>query len=122
MESKIGIYWYYESKLIVYAEDISLVKPVEGFLDVDMSHYEFWDTVKEKDPSKRRFEYEDIPRGRIVMDIKKEKFIVYGSGKLIEDNQFQKAIIEEFSLPKEQTVFKQDFHYEDPSDLEISFE
>ena len=55
------------------------------------------------------------------MDIKKEKFIVYGSRKLIEDNQFQEAIIEEFSLPKEQTVFKQDFHHEDPSDLEISF-
>ena len=55
------------------------------------------------------------------MDMKKEKFIVYGSKKLIEDNQFKKAIIGEFSLPKEQTVFKQDFHYEDPSDLEISF-
>ena len=97
MESKIGIYWYFESKLIVYAEDVSSVKSVEVFLDVDMSHYEFWDTVKEKDPSNRRFEYEDIPRGRIVMDIKKEKFIVYGSGKLIEDNQFKKAIIGEFS-------------------------
>ena len=55
------------------------------------------------------------------MDIKKEKFIVYGSKKLIEDNQFKEAIIAEFSLPKEQTVFKQDFHYEDPTDLEISF-
>ena len=83
-----------------------------------MSHYEFWDTVKEKDPSKRRFEYEDIPRGRIVMDIKK-KFIVYGSGKLIEDNQFKKAIIGEFSLPKEQTVFKQDFH--EKNHLKIEF-
>ena len=61
MESKIGIYWYFESKLIVYAEDVSAVKPVECFLDVDISHYEFWE-----------FEYEDIPRGRIVMDIKKE--------------------------------------------------
>ena len=59
-------------------------------------------------------------KGRIVMDIKK-KFIVYGSRKLIEDNQFKKAVIAEFSLPKEQTVFKQDFHYEDPTDLEISF-
>ena len=48
MESKIGIYWYYKSKLIVYAEDVSSVKPVEGFLDVDMSHYEFWDAVKKK--------------------------------------------------------------------------
>ena len=73
MEPKIGIYWYFENKLIVYAEDVSSVKPVEGFLDVDISHYEFWGSVKEKDPSKRRFEYEDIPRGRIVMDIKKEK-------------------------------------------------
>ncbi len=121
MKSKIGIYWYYNGKLIVYAEDASSVKPVEGFLDVDMSHYEFWDIVKKKDSSKRNFEYEDIPRGRIVMDIKKEKFIVYGSRKLIEDNQFNKAIIGEFSLPKEQTVFKQDFHYEDPSVLEINF-
>ena len=121
MKSKIGIYWYFESQLIVYAEDASSVKPVEGFSDVEMSHYEFWDTVKKKDPSKRNFEYEDIPRGRIVMDTKKEKFIVYGSSKLIEDNQFKTTVIAEFSLPKEQTVFKQDFHYEDPTDLEISF-
>ena len=61
MESKIGIFWYFESKLIVYAEDVSSVKPVEDFLDVDMSHYEFWDAVRGKDPSKRRFSMKIFP-------------------------------------------------------------
>jgi len=117
MESKIGIFWYFESKLIVYAEDISSVKPLEGFLDVDMSHYEFWDAVKEEDPSKQRFEYEDIPRGRIVMNSESNEFIVYGSRKVIENPSFRKLVFQEFQLDEGQTRFKQDFHYEDPEEI-----
>ena len=52
------------------------------------------------------------------MDIKEEQFIVYGSGKLIEDNQFKKAIIGEFSMPKDRDCLQAGFHYED-SILEI---
>ena len=67
----------------------------------------------------RRFEYEDIPRGRIVLDIKKEKFIVYGL-KLIEDNQFKKAIIA--GSRYQNRLSSSRINYEDPSDLQISLQ
>ena len=117
MKSKVGIYWYFDSKLIVYAEDVTSVKPVEDFADVEMSHYEFWETVKLKYSDLRTYEYEEIPRGRIVMNSESNEFIVYGSSKVIENPSFRKLVFREFQLDQGQTRFKQDFHYEDPEEI-----
>jgi hypothetical protein len=117
MKSKIGIYWYFEDKLIVYSENASSVKSVEGFADVEMSHDEVWETVKLKYSNLRTYEYEEIPRGRIVMNSESNEFIVYGSRKVIENSSFRKLVSREFQLDEGQTRFKQDFHYEDPEEI-----
>ena len=52
-----------------------------------------------------------VPRGR-VFEFKNEGFKVY-TGKWIDNYpQVKDLIIEEFQLPKEDTEFRQDYHWD----------
>ena len=118
MEPLIGIYWYHGERLIVHSELAGEVKVVEGFADVDRFHYEYWETVRLKNPKLSSFEYEDVPRGRVVMKAEGPSFLAYGSTRLIEDPKFRERLLAEFKLPKNGTTFLADPHYEDPQTID----
>ena len=118
MEPLIGIYWYHGERLIVHSELAGEVKVVEGFADVDRFHYEYWETVRLKNPKLSSFEYEDVPRGRVVMKAKGPSFLAYGPTRLVEDPKFRERLLAEFKLPKNGTTFLADPHYEDPQTID----
>lgn len=117
-EAHIGIFWYHEGQLLFYAEPALKAPSTEGFADVDISHYEYWEVLQSKHSELKAHEYEAIPRGRVVMQSKGAKFIAYTSEALIQNESFRNRLIEQFKLPRDNVRFIQDSHYEDPETID----
>jgi hypothetical protein len=117
LEPQVGIFWYHDGQLMYYSEPAGIAPSSDGFSDVDVSHYEYWDILRSRSPELKAYEYEEVPRGRVVMDAERSLFIAYSSGALIGDEVFQNELIEQFKLPRDKVRFKQDPHYEDPSTI-----
>ena len=57
------------------------------------------------------YEYEDVPRGRVIFDIENTQYIVYANNDIITSNEARALVIDEFSLKNSDVVFKNDEHY-----------
>jgi len=57
------------------------------------------------------YEYEDIPRGRVVYNIKENQFIIYCNENTLQDEISKKLILEKFRILNENIIFKEDEHY-----------
>lgn len=55
-------------------------------------------------------EYEEWPRGRVIFNKKYNHFVVYADKKILTETGKQE-LTSTFSLPGNQTIFKQDGHY-----------
>ena len=58
------------------------------------------------------YEYEDIPRGRVVYDIENTQYIVYANSDIIISNEARELIVNKFNLKTNKVIFKYDEHYE----------
>lgn len=73
-----------------------------------MAHYEFWPTLQRK--LKVIGEYEDWPRGRVVYNVKDDRFTVYIDRQLA-GVPFKAHLLAHFALPADKTTFAFDAHY-----------
>ena len=110
-ESIIGIFWIYKNQIFFKTQKLKDIKMVNGFKDSNLSHYQVWDEIKNKHPKFYLFEYEDIPRGRIVYDTIENKFIVYCNKDILKNEVSKKLILKNFDLLNKKVVFKEDEHY-----------
>ena len=107
----IGIFWIYKSTIYFKSVPVDKVDPIDGFVDSDFAHYEVWDEIFSQNKDFYLYEYEDIPRGRIVYDLKNKRYIVYTNSKIINSQEAKKLIREAFHLQNEQISFRFDAHY-----------
>lgn len=118
-KEKIGIFWYYDQKLMVKASALTEVKPVAGYADYEVTHHEVWDSLRFSNPELFDDEYDEVPRGRVIFNANQNLFYVYSSAKLISDRIFQGKVLEQFILPRAKTIFKADEHYEPPNTADL---
>lgn len=111
-QPRVGIFWYYRGKLLIYSQATDNVKESCGFVDVAVGHIDHWAVLQKQDPALREYEYEEVPRSRVLYDASKRLFKVYSSSKLIANQKFRKMVMEHFDLPASGTVFEGDEHYE----------
>jgi len=57
------------------------------------------------------YEYEDIPRGRVVYSMDNAEYIVYSNEEIINSKEARNLIIGAFNLNREQVLFQYDAHY-----------
>lgn len=79
-------------------------------IDTKYTHVEYWEILKSKYVELRAFEYEEIPRGRVIYHAKTEKFFVYMNAKLFK-KQISIKIADFFELAFDAAVWKKDPHY-----------
>lgn len=81
---KIGIFWFYKNEVMGFAHafDSSQADSL-GMIDSSYTHVAYWQTLQGKLPQLKHIEYEDIPRGRAIFDMKKNKLIIYLDEKLL---------------------------------------
>lgn len=116
---KIGIFWLImENGVPRFLTDMVSVDEGEQYGDsVTWSgHYDFWEKIRtqKKTPLVSRVplwsEYEEWPRGRVIFNKKHNHFVVYADKKILTETGKQE-LTSIFSLPGNQTIFKQDGHY-----------
>ena len=112
MQNKsVGIFWIYQDNIYAKLQDISLVKPIKGFIDSDLAHYKVWEEIKSQHPKLYLYEYEDIPRGRVVYDVVHDKFLVYCYKKIVKNKFHRSLIVDRFALEDKVISFHEDEHY-----------
>jgi len=114
---RIGIFWYYKKKLLTYSLPAAEVEEQSGFVDVDAGHCDVWPTFQKLDQDLKQYEYEELPRGRVLYDSGKGKYKVYTSNATIQAKGFQELILQTFNLPAHGTIFESDLHYEAPESV-----
>jgi len=107
----IGIFWIYKQEIYLKSISMDTVKAINNFIDSDFSHYQVWDEISSQNKDFYLYEYEDIPRGRVVYDIEKLRYIVYSNDDIINSSKAKKLIIEAFNLNASNVIFQYDMHY-----------
>ena len=107
----IGVFWIYKSQIYGKTINTVVIKEVNKFIDSNFSHYQVWSEVSLKDKDFYLYEYEDIPRGRVIYDMENEQYIVYANEEIINSDIGKMLIIDMFSLQKSKVSFKYDEHY-----------
>jgi len=111
MDKNIGIFWIFENKIFSETQKINDIKTINGFKDSDLSHYQVWNKIRNQHPKFYLYEYEDIPRGRVVYNVSKNKFVIYCNENILQDEILKRLILEKFQLLNEKSVFQEDEHY-----------
>lgn len=115
--SFIGIYWHVgEGKFIVYKaslldENFAVVEMGQDYddvnnnddlqIDYNVFHMDIWyEDVVKKYPEFAGCEFDYFSRGRILYEVQKKKFVIYGSKQLLNSAKVVEFLTQEFALPK----------------------
>jgi hypothetical protein len=121
--SSVGIFWMVETgrreaRLLTAGCLLESAEPYGDFLTFPDGHYEVWGrwrNSKGTDPAMRAvvraFEYEDWPRGRIVFERLKKRFLLYADRKLMLPGSIAR-IQKRFAISPDRTTVETDFHYQ----------
>lgn len=94
-------------RLLIDATPLAEAEPYGDFLTHPRGHYEVWSRWQRRHPTPPAgqsisqaiayHEYEDVPRGRIVYEIKSGRFIVYADRRLQQERTIA-SIADKFGL------------------------
>lgn len=112
--AEVGIWWYFNNELIFHSVPAEEGENIDGFINDPISHNSYWRSIIRRSPELRDYEYDQIPRGRIVKRVRDNQFYVFGPRYLMSKTVIRDLIKQSFMLPAT-TKFSQDDHYEDPN-------
>lgn len=108
---KVGILGFFNLKLIAYSVDLKEGVDDGLFINGPFDHVNQWNITKKSHPKLSTFEYEEIPRGRVLYNKNEKRFSVYMDKVLFKEKQTKDIITAEFQLPISKTKFMTDSHY-----------
>lgn len=110
-EPRVGIFWLADGKLIFDATPVSSAEVYGDCLGHAKSHLEYWTGLQRAGIIPADFEYEDLPRGRIVFNMRSRQYIVYADKCILEKLNIVRKILHDFGLHEDGTVLSSDEHY-----------
>jgi len=126
MPGSVGIFWGIPESgnswtLLIDSTSLEEAEPYGDFLTHPRGHYEVWEQWKERHTAPPVgksvsqaidcHEYEDFPRGRIVYEVKRNRFIIYAD-KRLQQTSFIAEIANKFGLVPGTFVVRSDAHYQ----------
>jgi len=120
MEPRVGIVFLYDGELfsemtpVSRAEDYGLLKTHAN------GHPSFWEELQRTGDAPRDIEYDEVARGRITYDTRKEIFYVFLDRCINERRRAIHSIIDAFGLAGVNTEVLSDSHYRCPNCLSKS--
>ncbi|MFG4194744.1 hypothetical protein ACF0CA_17945 [Acinetobacter baumannii] len=65
---KIGIFWFYKNQVLGISHEFDINSSDSlGMIDSAYNHVSYWDELRNKFSELREIEYDDVPRGRVMM-------------------------------------------------------
>ena len=107
----VGIFWFFRGEVITDAIPIAQGEEYGKFVNNPLSHHDFWNALRKKERRFSAYEYDQVPRGRVVYDKEEDRYLVYGSERFIQDEARKDLVCSIFHLVPNKTSFKADEHY-----------
>jgi hypothetical protein len=109
-EPMVGIFWLYNSGLIVHGMPLPEAEKYGDCLTSPISHIDYWTELQHNGKVSRDVEYEEPPRGRVVFDVGKQQFVVYADRCILTRQDVVRQIVAQMALPSDVTTAT-DAHY-----------
>jgi len=109
-KGRIGIFFVIGKKVLVKTQSVDSVLPAGGFCDSDFGHEMYFAEELSAKYYMRFTDYTQIPRGRVMYETGKDRFIVY-LDKTLNRPVMRAQIINIFQLAGANVIFKYDLHY-----------
>jgi hypothetical protein len=108
---KVGIFWLVKGRLVF---DTTPLAEAESYGDCkghSRGHVDRWRQMQNGGMAPNDAEYEQFPRGRIVYNMKTEKFMLLADRCILKKRNLVKKIMKEMQLPPTITECGTDEHY-----------
>ena len=115
MEDKtpsVGIFWFFRGEIIADAIPVTQGDECGKFINHPLSHHDFWNAHRKKDRRLNAYDYDQVPRGRVLYDKEEDRYLVYGSERFIQDEAQRTLVCSTFLLVPTKTFFKAEKPYE----------
>jgi hypothetical protein len=114
-EPHVGIAFLVGGQVLIESTPLSKVKVSAGCQDHGGDHVRFWRELLAKRVVPPGSEYDDYPRGRIVYNVARERFVVMLDRCIRDHAEAITKIIESLHLPADRIEISTDSHYECPA-------
>jgi hypothetical protein len=120
IQPSLGIFWRVDGVLVIDRSTLDEAEPYGDCLTHAEGHYERWENWRGFGTERLRAigfpdslastEYDEWPRGRIVYESAKKRFILYADRRWQEPNVID-ALKRAFGLVEAEVMVMSDFHY-----------
>lgn len=107
---QVGIFWYTKHKLLLDSIPLANADSCGGYKNYPQGHIDRWKLWQEMGTVSNDVEYEVWPRGRVIFDIKADKFMLLADTCILRRPKIIKEIITALELPNN-TKLITDLHY-----------
>jgi hypothetical protein len=111
VEAKVGIFWWFQNKLILDSTPLSKAEPYGDALTHATGHIDHWAELQKRGVVPLEAEYEEPPRGRVGYDKREERFFLRADKCIIDRKAVVEDLMTKFSLPPDKTSVGRDDHY-----------
>src|SRR5665213_1837472 len=105
-----GICWLVGERLIFDTSSLSEAEPYGECMGHRRSHIRYWSELKRTGVVKPGWEYDDLPRGRVTYNAKKQEFYLLLDECIRKDKAKLAEIMKRMHLPAN-TIVDTDLHY-----------
>lgn len=108
----VGPFFFIDGTLFPHREKVHIYG--DRFINADIGHDEFYEKLRKEgvEGALREEEYFFHPRGRVILDIEKGKYLVYFDRCLLKDEAKVEAVLRSYSIPVEDAIIGEDVHYQ----------
>ncbi len=106
----VGIFWLIDERLILDTTLLSEAEPYGDCLTHGNSHIDFWTEQQNLGMVPSEIEYEEYPRGRVVLNTKAREFYLLADRCILKDRATVNRIKKAMHLPPKTTI-DTDPHY-----------
>ena len=112
-ELRLGIFWLVGDKLLIDSAPLSECEKYGDHLNYPKGHNRVWEHWQQIGKAPVESEYEEYARGRVMCDLKTNRFTLLADKCILKRKDLIAAIKDELHLPKQtlQTSLGTDAHY-----------
>lgn len=108
---KVGIFWLVKGRLIFDSTPLDEAELYGDCKNHPRGHIDRWGQMQRAGLVSPDIEYEVYPRGRVIFNVKTDKFLLLADRCILKKRNLVKKIISELQLPAARTVCDTDPHY-----------
>jgi hypothetical protein len=110
-QRRVGIFWLAGSRLLRDTSPLSEAEEYRECLTHPTSHIEHWKHLQQIGMVPSDIEYEEHPRGRVVVNVLTERFAIYADRCILKRPSVVSRIVKAMHLIPSETEIKTDDHY-----------